>query len=111
MTDKIVVLSTCSSEEEAVRVARALVEAQLAVCVNIVPRIRSIYRWKDAVEDASEWLLLIKTRRELFQALAAKLRTVHSYEVPEAVALPIVDGLPEYLEWIDRESLQSPPVP
>ena len=111
MTDKIVVLSTCASEEEAVRVARALVEAQLAVCVNIVPRVRSIYRWKDSVEDASEWLLLIKTKRELFEALTAKLRTVHSYEVPEAVALAIVDGLPEYLEWIDRESLQSPPLP
>ena len=111
MTDKIVVLSTCPDEEEAVRVARALVEAQLAVCVNIVPRIRSIYRWKDAVEDESEWLLLIKTKRELFPALTAKLRTVHSYEVPEAVALSIVDGLPEYLEWIDRESLQSPPLP
>jgi periplasmic divalent cation tolerance protein len=111
MTDKIVVLSTCASEEEAVRVGRALVDAQLAACVNIVPRIRSIYRWKDAVEDGTEWLLLIKTKRELFEALTAKLRTIHSYEVPEAVALAIVDGLPDYLDWIGRESLQSPPVP
>lgn len=111
MTDKIVVFSTCSGEEEAVRVARALVEAQLAACVNIVPQIRSIYRWKGAIEEDTEWLLVIKTKRDLFSALTAKLRTVHSYEVPEAIAVPVVDGLPDYLAWIDRESLQSPAVP
>lgn len=107
MTDKIVVFSTCGSEEEAVRVARGLVEAQLAACVNIVSQIRSIYRWQGAIEDGTEWLLVIKTRRELFGAIAAKLRSIHSYEVPEAIALPIVDGLPDYLAWIDHESLQS----
>ena len=111
MTDKIVVLSTCGSEEEAVRIARALVEDQLAACVNIVPQIRSIYRWQGAVEDGTEWLLIIKTKRELFPAVSAKIRTVHSYEVPEAIALPIVDGLPDYLAWIDRESLHSPAMP
>lgn len=111
MTDKIVVFSTCGSEEEAVRVARTLIESQLAACVNILPQIRSIYRWQGAIEDGAEWLLVIKTKRELFPALTAKLRTVHSYEVPEAIALPIVDGLPEYLAWIDRESLQSPAMP
>lgn len=111
MTDKIVVFSTCGSEEEAVRVARALVEAQLAACVNILPQIRSIYRWQGAIEDGAEWLLIIKTKRELFPALTAKLRAVHSYEVPEAIALSVVDGLPDYLAWIDRESLQSPAVP
>ena len=107
ITDKIVVFSTCGSEEEAVRVARALVQAQLAACVNIIPQIRSIYRWQGAIEDGTEWLLVIKTKRELFAQLAAKLRTVHSYGVPEAIAIPIVDGLPDYLAWIDRESLQS----
>jgi periplasmic divalent cation tolerance protein len=107
MTDKIVVFSTCSSEEEAANIARALVEARLAACVNIIPQIRSIYHWQGAIEDDTEWLLVIKTRRDLFEQLAAKLRTVHSYEVPEAIALSIVDGLPDYLAWIDRESLQS----
>ena len=111
MTDKIVVFSTCSSEDEAVRIGRALVEAQLAACVNILPPIRSIYRWKDAVENAAEWLLIIKTKRELFTPLSAKLRSIHSYEVPEAIAIPIVDGLSDYLDWIGRETLQSPAVP
>ena len=111
MTDKIVVLSTCGTAEEAARVGRALVEAQLAACVNIVPQIHSIYRWQGAVEEGTEWLLLIKTRRDLFDRLSTTLRSIHSYEVPEAIALPVVDGLPDYLSWIDRESLQSPAVP
>jgi periplasmic divalent cation tolerance protein len=111
MTDKIVVFSTCGSEEEAVRIARTVIEAQLAACVNIVPAIRSIYRWQDSIQDEQEWLLVMKTKRDLFTALSARLQTVHSYEVPEAIALPIVDGLPDYLAWIDRESLQSPAVP
>ena len=111
MTDKIVVFSTCGSEEEAVRVARTLLEAQLVTCVNIMPGIRSLYRWQGGIEDDQEWLLIMKTKRELFTDLCAKLRTVHSYEVPEAIALAVVDGLPDYLAWIDRESLQSPAVP
>ena len=104
MTDKIVVLSTCGSEVEAERVARALVEAKLAACVNIVPGVRSIYRWQGKVEEAAECLLVIKTRRELFTQLSSELRRVHSYEVPEGIALSVLDGLPEYLSWIDRET-------
>ena len=104
MTDKVVVLSTCGSADEAERVARALVEARLAACVNILPGVRSIYRWKDAIEDTAEWMLVIKTRRELFEKLIAELRRVHSYEVPEAIAIPIVAGLSEYLNWIDGET-------
>ena len=104
MTDKVVVFSTCGSAEEAGKVASALVEARVAACVNIVPGIRSVYRWKGAVEEAEEWLLVIKTRRELVSRLMVELRKVHSYEVPEAVALPIVEGLPEYLDWLDAET-------
>jgi periplasmic divalent cation tolerance protein len=107
MTDKVVVFSTCGSAEEAAAVARALVDARLAACVNIVPGIRSIYRWKGAIEEAGELLLVIKTRRDLVARLTAELRKVHSYEVPEAIALPVVDGLPEYLDWIDGET--TPP--
>ena len=103
MTEKIVVLSNCGSEEEAVRVARALVEAQLAACVNILPKIRSVYRWKGAMEEETEWMLLIKSSRVLFPQLEAKLRTVHSYEVPEVLAIPVVDGSEDYLGWLDRE--------
>ncbi len=106
MTDKIVVLSTCSSAEEADKIARALVERRLAACVNIVAGMRSLYHWKGAIEEASEWLLLIKSKRELFAGLRAALTSLHSYEVPEIVALPIVDGSESYLSWMDAE-LQS----
>ena len=103
MTDKIVVLTTVSSEKEAARIARHLVEQRLAACVSIVPGARSIYRWKDKVEDTPELLLVIKSRRDLFATLRAALQKAHSYEVPEIVALPIVDGSEPYLAWLDRE--------
>ena len=101
MTDKIVVLSTCADEEEAARLARALVEARLAACVSVVPSVKSFYRWKGAVESSAECLLVIKSSRELFGPLRAALAGLHSYEVPEVIALPIVDGAPSYLEWLD----------
>jgi periplasmic divalent cation tolerance protein len=104
MTDKIVVFSNCGSAEEAEKVAKHLVETRVAACVNIISGVRSIYRWKGAVEDASEWTLLIKTRRALLERVERELRKVHSYEVPELVALPIVDGLESYLQWIDDET-------
>jgi len=103
MTDKIVVLSACDSEEQARKLARHLVELRLAACVNILPGARSVYRWKDQVEDAEEWLLVIKSRRELFNALREALVKMHTYEVPEVIALPIVDGSDAYLGWLDRE--------
>jgi periplasmic divalent cation tolerance protein len=101
MTDKIVVLSTCGTEEEAERLARALVEQRLAACVNVVPRVRSFYRWKGQIEDAAECLLVIKSSRPLFDRLRATLASAHSYEVPEVVALPILDGSPDYLKWLE----------
>ena len=100
MTDKIVVLSTCASSEEAERIARTLVEKKLAACVNILPAVRSIYRWKGAIEDDQETLLLIKTSRALFGELRVEIQKLHSYEVPEAIAIPIVDGLERYLKWM-----------
>lgn len=105
MTDKIVVLSTCDSAQQAERIGRHLVEKRLAACVNIVPGARSIYRWKGAVEEASEFMLLIKSRRDLFPELRQELGKIHSYEVPEAIALPVVDGSEAYLSWIDKELL------
>ncbi len=103
MTDKIVVLSACESEEEAVRVARHLVEKRVAACVSVVPGARSIYHWKGAIEDTAEWLLVIKSRRDLFAALRTELGKMHSYEVPEMLALPVVEGSESYLAWLDRE--------
>jgi periplasmic divalent cation tolerance protein len=104
MTDKIVVFSTCGSQEEAMRVGRALLEARVAACVNIVPGIHSLYRWHGNIEESKEWLLVIKTRRDLLDRLGIELRNAHSYEVPEMIALAIVDGLPAYLDWIDGET-------
>jgi periplasmic divalent cation tolerance protein len=103
VTDKIVVLSTCDSEEEAKRLARHLVEHHLAACVNILPGARSVYRWKGKIEDASEFVLIIKSSRPLFPALRAELEKAHSYEIPEVIALPILDGSEPYLNWLDSE--------
>lgn len=100
MTDKIVVLSTCATEEEAEKLARALLEARLAACVSVVPRARSFYHWKGAVESADECLLLIKSSRDLFGPLSEALRKMHSYEVPELLALPVVEGAADYLNWL-----------
>jgi periplasmic divalent cation tolerance protein len=102
MTDKIVVLSTCGTAEEAERIARRLVEKRLAACVNVLADARSIYRWRGTIEDATETVLIIKSRRDLFDALRAELETVHSYEVPEVVALSIVEGSAGYLNWMEN---------
>ena len=106
MTDKIVVLSTCASNEEAGRIARELIAKRLAACVNIVAGVRSVYRWKGEITEESEVLLVIKSSRELFSKLRAELEQLHSYEVPEAIALPLVDGAANYLNWIE-ESLRD----
>jgi periplasmic divalent cation tolerance protein len=103
MTEKIVVFSTCGSEEEAVRIATQLVEGRVAACVNLIPRIRSIYRWQGKMEDSTEWMLVIKTSRERFEALRTVLAAAHSYDVPEVLALPVVDGSPDYFAWMDAE--------
>src|SRR6266700_980489 len=100
MTTHIVVLSTCASEEEAERLARLLVDARLAACVNVVPRVKSYYRWKGAIETAEEFLLVIKSSRHLFEALRTELEKDHSYEVPEVLALPVVDAARNYLTWL-----------
>lgn len=103
MTDKIVVLTTCDSKKRADKLARHLVDQRIAACVNVLPKARSIYRWKEKVEEASEWMLVIKSRRDLFDALRTEIQTQHSYEVPELIALPIVDSSEPYLAWFDAQ--------
>jgi|SRR6185503_8665593 len=103
MTDKIVVFSTCDSEEQAGRIAHALVEQRLAACVNVLPGVRSIYRWKGEIQEGVEWLLVIKSRRGLMDQLRVTIGKIHTYEVPELLALPVVDGSESYLAWLDRE--------
>ncbi len=100
MTDKRIVLSTAGSEEEARKIANALVERQLAACVNIVPQIESVYRWQGKMESAREWLLLIKTTAEKFAAVRDAIRELHSYDLPECISINIEDGSAAYLEWI-----------
>lgn len=103
MTDKIVVFNTCASAEESERLARTLIDGRLAACVTVISPVRSFYRWNGAVTDASEWLLVIKTSRALFDRLRAALESAHSYELPEILALPIVEGSTNYLSWLDSE--------
>ena len=88
--------------EDARRIARHLVERQLAACVNIVPGATSIYTWKGAIEEASELMLIIKSSRPLFDALRTELTKIHPYEVPEILAVPIVDGAEPYLNWVEK---------
>jgi len=103
MTDKIVVLTTCSSREEAQRIARRLVELRLAACVQVSSPIQSVYHWQGAVEESEETLLLIKSSRPLWERLRGEIARLHSYSTPEVVALPIIEGAPEYLTWMERE--------
>ncbi len=109
MTDKIVVLSSCGSAEEAETIARKLVETGVAACVNILPAVRSIYRWQGQIENAQECMLLIKSTRAKFEGLSAELQNVHSYQVPEIIAVQLVAGSQAYLDWIDREVSQTSP--
>jgi periplasmic divalent cation tolerance protein len=95
---------TTESPAQAESIGRALVEARLAACVNILPGMRSIYRWRGQVETAEETVLVAKTRLSLAEALAARVKELHTYEVPCVVVLPVVSGLPEFLGWIDDET-------
>ena len=98
--ENIVVFITASNEDEAANIARALVEGRLAACVNIVRNLRSIYSWQGKVEDESEVLMIVKTQRSLFDRLSKKVKELHSYTVPEIIALPIVEGSEDYLKWL-----------
>lgn len=101
-TDYQLVLTTCPDAAVAERIARTLVEERLAACVNILPPMQSIYRWKTQVETASEQLLIIKTRRRDYSLVERRIRELHSYELPEVIAVPIAAGLPQYLAWIEN---------
>jgi len=104
VSDHIVVFVTCGSEDEALEIARALVEEKFAACANMVSPLRSIYRWEGKICDEKEWLLLIKTRQSRFEDLAKRVKALHSYSVPEIIALPITEGSPAYLNWISENT-------
>ena len=103
MTDKIVVLSTCATEEEAAKLARVLVAARVAACVTMVPGAQSVYRWQGAVETAAECLLIIKSSRRLFEPLRTALEEAHPYDVPEVLAMPVVEGAAKYMNWLEEQ--------
>jgi periplasmic divalent cation tolerance protein len=107
VTDGLVVLCTCPDEPTAERLAREVVSAGLAACVNRLAGIRSTYRWKGALQDEPEVLLVIKTVRGRYQALEMRLKALHPYEVPEIIALPILAGSQGYLAWMGEETRHS----
>jgi periplasmic divalent cation tolerance protein len=100
----IVVFVTCGSEDEALKIARTLVEERLAACANMVSPLRSIYRWEGKIWDEKEWLLIIKTQQFRFEDLAKRVKALHSYSVPEIIALPITESSPAYLNWIEENT-------
>ena len=102
MTDKILVLTTTGSKDEARKIGRALVERRLAACVNVVAPVHSIYRWEGKIEEAEEWLLLAKTTRAAFERVREAILDLHSYEVPECISVSIDDGSAGYLGWISQ---------
>ena len=106
MSDPIIVLVTCSSEEEALKIARSLVEERLAACVNLISPVRSIYRWEEKIWDERECLLVIKTQKQRFEELEGMVKSLHSYSVPEIIALPIVKGTSSYLDWLIEMTTQ-----
>lgn len=98
--DNIVVFITAPNEDEAAKMARTLVESRLAACVNVIRNIRSIYSWQGKVEDEAEVLMIVKTGRHLFDRLSEKVKELHGYAVPEIIAIPIVEGSANYLNWL-----------
>lgn len=103
MTDAVLVLCTCGSESDALRIANALVEDRLAACVNILPGLQSVYRWQNNIETAQEVLLLIKTTAGRFPALRERILDLHPYDTPEILTLPVADGSDKYLAWIREQ--------
>ena len=101
-SDHRLVLCTCPDQETALAIGGHLVQERLAACVSLVPGLTSIYRWQEAIEQAAEVLLLIKTTAARFDALSESLRRLHPYEVPEIIALPITTGSPDYLTWVTK---------
>jgi periplasmic divalent cation tolerance protein len=102
MTEHKLVLTTAGSKEEARRIARTLVERRLAACVNVIPQIESVYRWQGNIEEAEEWLLLIKTTGAAFERVRDAIRELHSYDLPECICLAIDGGSSAYLEWLQN---------
>jgi periplasmic divalent cation tolerance protein len=103
-TEYITVFITAPNEEDAAKISRTLVGERLAACVNIIRSVRSIYRWQGRVEDEQEVLMIVKTKRDLFERLQERVKELHSYKVPEIIGLPVIEGSKEYLDWLGQET-------
>ena len=101
MTDALIVFSTFANEEDAARVSRVLVEERLIACANLLPGVRSLYRWKDQVADEREVVVLMKTRKQDWTALLSRLHDLHPYETPECIAVRMAAGAPKYMAWLE----------
>ena len=106
MTDKVVIFVTAASRHEGMHIARHLVETKLAACVNISHPVESVYRWEGKIADEKELLLIIKSTRELFPEIEAEISKIHSYQTPEIICLPVIDGSRNYLQWVS-DSVKS----
>ena len=104
MTEFIIVFITAPNEKEAASISRTIVEERLVACVNIIPSVRSIYRWQGRVEDEQEVLMVVKTKKSLFERLQERVKELHSYSVPEIIGLPVTEGSKQYLEWLGQET-------
>jgi periplasmic divalent cation tolerance protein len=100
----VVVMVTTSNQDEAVKIAEHVVEARLAACASTIPTVRSIYRWEGKIMNDQESLVLIKTTSDKYASLQEAIHTLHSYKVPEIIAIPVTEGFPPYLEWLNRET-------
>ncbi len=105
--ENVVIFITTGTNEEAHRIANMLLNQRKVACVNILPKISSLFWWQDKLDSAQESLLIVKTRVSLLSEIVSMVREVHSYDVPEVIALPIIGGNPDYLEWIGKEVKQS----
>jgi len=104
MSDKIIVLITAGSPDEASMIARTLVDERLVACVNLLSGVRSIFVWEGKTQEASETLMICKSRMPMMDRIVARVRSLHSYSVPEILALPVVAGLPDYLRWVESST-------
>jgi len=102
MTDALIVMTTFANEDDAARVVRTLVEERLIACGNLVPGVRSIYRWKEQVSDEREVMAILKTRKQDWTALLSRLHELHSYDTPECLAVRVAAGAPKYMAWLDE---------
>ena len=104
MTEYIIVFITAPNEKEAAAISQTIVGERLAACINIIPSVRSIYRWQGRVEDEQEVLMIVKTKKSLFERLQERVKELHSYAVPEIIGLPVIEGSKQYLEWLGQET-------